>query len=498
MTTLNVDLDQRLATLLHDLGRTHTEESVAYDTAWAAKLVTKYPNQGFERAVTWLRQHQHADGSWGSAAMHYHDRCINTLAAMNALKVVGAASHGDEARIRAGQDFLWSHYRRLIWDSNDTVNYSGLSSMLVREAESLGLHVPSDLYPKRNSTEKKLAALRHDPGRWHGHPLTLSLEWLQLGLPEARPFIGENGSIGCSPAATAAMLLNSQEEIPEAVAYLQSVILPDGGLPPYEPLDIFDISWTLKHLIKIDGVTPDHPEVRRCLDFLWSQWSPQNGVGCTSFAKYVVDLDDTAVTFSLLKWGGYPVEESVFSFYEGDDHFRCYVDEADHSLSVHIRTLAALEQVAPTAQVVAWRQKIVKRLQAWHETGQFKSDKWHASQYYLSALAIKHLAADYREMVEAHYHWIVNTQQADGGWGEFGFTTAEETAYCLQALLHWDKVSESFGGVPSRSIERAVNYLQPAVESTDFVPLWIAKTLHTPAHIVQAAILAALYGIRAR
>jgi hypothetical protein len=33
MTLLTVDLDRQLATLLRDLGRTHTEESVAYDTA---------------------------------------------------------------------------------------------------------------------------------------------------------------------------------------------------------------------------------------------------------------------------------------------------------------------------------------------------------------------------------------------------------------------------------------------------------------------------------
>jgi hypothetical protein len=65
-------------------------------------------------------------------------------------------------------------------------------------------------------------------------------------------------------------------------------------------------------------------------------------------------------------------------------------------------------------------------------------------------------------------------------------------------LLHWDKYGATFGSVPSDMIERAVNYLQPAVESTDFVPLWIAKTLHTPAHIVQGAILAALYGVQAR
>ena len=35
--------------------------------------------------------------------------------------------------------------------------------------------------------------------------------------------------------------------------------------------------------------------------------------------------------------------------------------------------------------------------------------------------------------------WILKTQKSDGSWGFFGFSTAEETAYCLQALNYGKK-----------------------------------------------------------
>jgi halimadienyl-diphosphate synthase len=486
---LNKLITNHTEALLGNLGKTYTEDSVAYDTAWAARLAPCYPGQGFEAAIFWLRKNQHPDGSWGSAAVHYHDRIINTLAAINALKLVGNADQGDSGRIAAGQQYLWKHYRRLNWDSNDTVNYTGLSSMLTQEAETLGLSVPSDLSPKRSATERKLERLRANPERWQGHPLIMSLEWLRLGFPEGARFVEDNGSIGASPAATAAFLLNSSVEIPKSIAYLQSVALPDGGFPDFEPLDIFDIAWTLKHLISVNAVTPDHPEVRRCLEFLWGHWSPTKGVGCTTYAKDVVDLDDTAVTFAVLKWGGYPVDAAVFAEYEREDHFCCYVDEADQSLSVHIRTLAALSLAETTPQIAKWREKIATCLWGWHDTGRFKSDKWHASQYYLSALATQYLYADFRDIVEPHVRWIMNTQQPDGGWGDFGFTTPEETAYGLLALLYWNKIEM----VAPHHILDAMQYLYHTLDSIDYVPLWIAKTLHTPAHIVQAAVLSALH-----
>ncbi len=81
-------ITQEVEKLLSALGREPTEGSIAYDTAWLARLAIRFPNYGFDDALLWLRRNQHADGSWGSDALHYHDRMISTLSAINALKTI--------------------------------------------------------------------------------------------------------------------------------------------------------------------------------------------------------------------------------------------------------------------------------------------------------------------------------------------------------------------------------------------------------------------------
>ena len=63
--------------LLNALGEGRID-SVAYDTAWIARLNERFPGQGFGQALDWLRKNQHPDGSWGGTFLHYHDRIICT------------------------------------------------------------------------------------------------------------------------------------------------------------------------------------------------------------------------------------------------------------------------------------------------------------------------------------------------------------------------------------------------------------------------------------
>lgn len=85
--------------------------------------------------------------------------------------------------------------------------------------------------------------------------------------------------------------------------------------------------------------------------------------------------------------------------------------------------------------------------------------------------------------------WILNTQRPDGSWGFFdGQATAEETAYCIQALAHWQRHS---GTSLSAQISRAGGWLSQHCEPP-YAPLWIAKTLYCSATVVKAAILSAL------
>ena len=59
--------------------------SIAYDTAWAARLGEIAPDIS-SAALEWICANQLPDGAWGAAEpFYYHDRVISTLAAMIAL-----------------------------------------------------------------------------------------------------------------------------------------------------------------------------------------------------------------------------------------------------------------------------------------------------------------------------------------------------------------------------------------------------------------------------
>lgn len=59
----------------------------AYDTAWVALIDAGDKTPAFPSAVKWIAENQLSDGSWGDAYLFsYHDRLINTLACVVALR----------------------------------------------------------------------------------------------------------------------------------------------------------------------------------------------------------------------------------------------------------------------------------------------------------------------------------------------------------------------------------------------------------------------------
>jgi halimadienyl-diphosphate synthase len=467
-------------------------DSVAYDTAWVARLSPQFPKQGFDEALPWLRHHQHPDGSWGSEVLHYHDRIISTLSAMIALHNAGR-SVDDERRIRQGAAFLWRENGRLHHDANDTIGFPILAYSLVNEAVDLGLDIPRDLYQDVAKIEKKLNMLGSNPHMWRYTTLAVSLEALRSFIPDDANFIEANGSVGTSPAATVASLLKNHDD--RAVRYLQQVVAEqnDGGAPFVKPIDIFEALWTLNHLRLANAITPDNPDVRRILDFVWSNWSPEKGL---SYSPYfpVTDLDDTAVAFGLLRWAGYAVNADVFKPYEHDQHFCCYPGELDQSLSVNIRLIAALQMDRQYQHFDNWTQKISAMLRRFDLTGYFWFDKWHVSPYYLTATAVWSLHGIVDDLLPSRIKWMLHTQRDDGGWGYYNHSTVEETAYCLHALLYWDEHTTE--RIDPNILESAAQYLTDRFDDTHYPAMWIGKSLYTPRNVVRSAVLSALYSYR--
>ena len=463
-------------------------EGVAYDTAWVARLNSHYPDRDFGAALEWLRRHQHRDGTWGSPALHYHDRFVSTLSAILALRQVGSTSR-DKRRILRGERALWRMIGKLKRDDSDTIGFPVLSIALAEEAKEMGLDVPQPTLRFSEPYKRKVKALLADPERrWRQTTLTFSFEALRSIDGTGGDLLEANDSIAVSPSATAAYLMSNLHE--GALNYLESLMRREAGsAPAVAPIDIFESTWSLNHLRKFELVNPNDSEVQRILQYLWKCWSSEIGVGYSAYFA-VTNVDDTASCFSALQWGGYPVSADVFSFFEANDHFYCFHGETNPSISAHVRLLAALRTCEDHPHYAAWSQKIVEVLRRFDQNGAYWWDKWHASPYYVNSTALSALYGLADDLAWSRYKWIVQTQNPDGGWGYYGVSTPEETAYCLEALLLWDK---QVTRVNRAVLDRAAAYLHNHLDHAN-IPLWIGKSLYTPVHPVRAAVLSALYG----
>ncbi len=483
-----VNVASEIRFLISQLGVGHIQ-SVTYETAWAARLSPLFPE--FEASLEWLRQNQHTDGSWGSPLAQYHDRFLSTLAAIVALKEVGRHPR-DARRVQRGEDALWRIVGKLSKDDSDTVGFPLLSAALTQQGAALGLDVPNPPVRFAKAYQKKVQMLLNAPDRQlRTNPLIYSLEGLLSALTPHDDVFEANHSVSISPSATAAFLLKYPETDNGAREYLQNVLAQntDGGMSQFSPVDTYEVGWALNHLRLAGAITPNDPMVRKLLDFLYHQWSPEAGT-TTSRYSLTYESDNTSAAFTLLKWGGYNVSGDVFYYYELDDHFCCYRGETNPSVSAMIRTLAALRFCEDHPDYQRWVGKIVDFLYKSDQNGSFWVDKWHSSPYYVTSIALNALRGIDDALARTRLKWVLRTQNDDGGWGYLGQSTPEETAYCLEALILWDRTMER---LPATVIEDAARYLLRNTDFDQLVPLWIGKSLYTPTNIVKAAIWGALY-----
>ena len=491
MTESTYRLDERatllseLQTLLRKLGNGKIY-SVAYDTAWVARLATRYPEYDFADSLEWLRHNQYEDGTWGSPLLHYHDRFASTLAAIVALREA-KANPRDERRVKRGESALWKLVGRLGRDDSDTVGFPIVAAALTEDAVELGLDVPRPPIRYAAAYRKKVQNTLASPRRdWRMNALSFSLEGLWRAIGETDEALEANHSVACSPAATAAYLFIHPDE--GALQYLQSIKDADGGIPALDPINIFEIVWSLSYLFQLDAVEPTHPDVKRVLDFLWEHWSPITGLHYSTYFR-VPDLDITSASFILLRWAGYPVEADVFEYFEMEDHFCTYREESNPSPAAHLRLLLALQTCPEHPRQPDWLQKVLDAIGRYDENGSYWWDKWHASPYYVSNLAIRALHLIDPKLAATRLKWVLKTQNDDGGWGYLDHSTPEETAYCIDALLLWNNTIEP---VDPSIVEVAINFLRLHSREQEYTPLWISKGLYAPQNIVKSVILSAL------
>ena len=479
--------------LLKVMGKGHMANT-AYDTAWIARL-NEIDSRMSNDALGWISENQLSDGSWGvEKPSYYHDRVISSLATMIALNYRGRRAH-DRAQIESGllalEKITSGATEGLRGDIRGaTVGFEMIVPTLVSEAEKLGIikqqgdQILGRLSGQRALKMEKLKGLKIS------RYITASLS-IEMAGTDAMHFLDPdslqepNGSVGNSPSATAYFALHVRPGDEKALNYLRSVV-NEGGAPFVSPFDVFERAWILWNLSLIDLNAQADDLVKGHLDFLDSRWVAGHGISFTTDSM-LFDSDDSSVTFEVLARFGRLKDAEALISYEGEKWFRCYPFEVDASTGANLHILGALRQ-AGYQKDHPLILKIIQFLAAKREPGGYWFDKWHTSPYYITSHAII-LCREYaNDLCEVAVNWMISTQKADGSWGFFGFSTAEETAYCIQSLIFWRR---SGGKIPLGRLELAIQWLRNHAEPP-YPWLWIGKTLYYPELLVQSSILSAL------
>lgn len=492
-----INVEAEIQKLLKEIGPGRMS-STAYDTAWVARLGEIDPELS-NHSMEWICENQLPDGSWGSKdVFYYHDRVICTLAAMISLTYRGRRArdkHQIEAGLEALERITSGATRGLAADSNgSTVGFEMIVPTLVEEAERLGIikqqgeRILGRLKLMRDIKLEKIKGLKIS------RQITPAFSSEMVGndridLLDLDDLQEKNGSIGNSPAATAHFIQAVRPHDEQAMVYLRNVVRADGGVPFAAPFDIFERIWVVWNLslFRSPNDAGLKPFFEPHINHIMKHWDPKQGV---SFSETYTpkDADDTTLAFGVLNRFGLDVDIKTVLTYEEEEYFRCYPLESNSSISVNIHALEALKRAGfgknhPTIK------KVLRFLDKSRMGEPFWLDKWQTSPYYSTSHAIIAAHSYDFNMCEQAVNWILSTQKADGSWGSNpNLSTAEETAYCIQALRVWDKL---YGKVRKGVIEHAIRWLEKNSEPP-YPPLWIGKTLYCPENVVRATILSAI------
>jgi halimadienyl-diphosphate synthase len=300
------------------------------------------------------------------------------------------------------------------------------------------------------------------------------------------------GSVGASPAATAAWLGGAGPDAdPEARSYLDAVARRHGGpVPCAVPITAFERAWVLSTLARAGVRLPAQPHMVRDLAAALGPGGTAAGPGLPA------DADTTAVTLYALALLGEPTDVGCLRPYRIGPHFCTWPGENGVSVTTNAHVLDAFGTHRGESD-----NHEVDHLAMWlcdQQNGDGSwIDRWHASLYYATSCCV--LALDrfghggsvtrtVTRAVERAVEWVLATQRSDGSWGRWAGTT-EETAYAMHVLRG---IRREPDGRIVEAAARGRAYLQATIDRPG-PALWHDKDLYRPAAIVRAAVIAALH-----
>lgn len=478
---------QALRLVTSELGR-HSVAPGVYDTALVARIPhAKAPTlPAYPEAVRWLLDHQFGDGTWGGPIAYHHDRVVCTLASMLALaqwrESCGALSDFS-ARIEAAAWGVAAHLQALHRDPHPTSHFTQIVAQLDEEVRFRGIALP--------------VSAGRPGGRGCGGPgpiAGVASSDRRRGPRPARPLTPPVVIVPPANSASAAIARLQRDPGDHRTREQLAAMLGENGgaVPASARLELHECAWVLASVARLGhppgdevaGLAAALPRLQRMLE---ADLRTEPGAEA-------VDLGVASLAFQVLRWAGRNPDPTWLLRFEGDDHFRSGPQPGAPcaSATAHAHLLEALRG----APAVPGRDRAVRKavgvLARSTTPDHFWLDPGHASPYLPTTHAVMALGPQLTLALEA-VHFILRTQRADGSWGYFDAGTAEETAYCLQAL---SRFAIQGGTVPREALRAGAAWLVETVErpgrGRPLPPLWIGTSLLCPTRMVDAAVLAAL------
>ncbi|GAB2281065.1 Gly-Xaa carboxypeptidase [Dionaea muscipula] len=353
----------------------------AYDTAWVALVqdINEGDEPQFPACLEWIAGNQLPDGSWGeSCIFSAHDRIINTLACLIALRSWNIHPHLQEKGMR----FVKENMNKLGEENGEhmPIGFEVAFPAMIEKARSLGMDfsVPDkcpilhEIYAKRRI---KLTRIPWDI--MHRVPTTLlhSLEGMGgLDWEKLLKLQSEDGSFLFSPSSTACALMQTRDV--KCLKYLEKAVQRfKGGVPNVYPVDLFEHIWVVDRLQRLGISRYFQAQIEELIDYVYRYWT-ERGI-CWARNSEIQDIDDTAMGFRLLRLHGYDVSANVFENFKKDGEFFCFAGQSTQAVTGMYNLYRASQLQFPRGEDIlkearSFSSKFLKEKQASNHV----LDKW--------------------------------------------------------------------------------------------------------------------------
>ncbi|CAG8453937.1 14947_t:CDS:2, partial [Dentiscutata heterogama] len=397
------------------------------------------------------------------------------------------------------------------------------------------------------------------------HSIEVFCEKIDLSRIQNNGFQAINGSYGSSPAATASVLLHAQKWDDKAFEFLEKIISKcpsyaksHGLVPTICDVGLFETNWIMQSIGELClNIQEDKKINHKCkhilikklfsknlalIKYLSALNKEHNGtIGWTSWDnKIPKDVDDSTVCNWLIKKfdSDSAVDLDIIekTFYNGK-YFITYPNERTFSIScnVHAIKLFVLEyQSLQTVNISTSNTGVTRIFEleeiivtatnfliSQREKDGIWFDKWNKSPAYVTFKANNLLLSlqehpnlcaklgfatneDLRNFCKKSVDWALNTQHADGSWGEpsnIGPGNLEETSYIVRLLKtatkNWsdDKVIKS---ALYNGRKYLIKHLDESIMDQEYFHtkqpfLWIGKQYFTIPRVIKSSILVSLW-----